>query len=105
MVLLLSSQSVPQSPSSEGDSLSLSSSMIACKQPMVGAQLSLVQLLPSSHVSGLPAVHVFVAKSQASSPLQTFPSSHSASDVQLGSQLLSQPSPSTKLPSSHASSS
>jgi len=46
----------------------------AVLQPLAGSQLSVVQLLPSLQVSGVPAAHA--PDWQVSAPLHVFPSPH-----------------------------
>src|SRR5688572_14712360 len=53
--------------------------LLLVAQPLVGLQLSSVQTLPSSQVSGVPGAQKLAT--QASAPLQTLPSSHSEAKV------------------------
>src|SRR5438067_1143520 len=80
-----------------------SPSILSCRQPAFASQLSVVHASPSSHTSGTLSEHTCVVTSQVGAPLQTSPSSQSASLLQLNVQSLSQPSPSMPLPSSHSS--
>src|SRR5689334_20232272 len=46
------------------------------RQPRTGSHVSVVQGLPSSQMSGDPAMHAPLVGSQVSTPLHAFPSSH-----------------------------
>src|SRR5207302_11506957 len=47
---------------------------ILCWQPLVGLQVSVVHVLPSSQLSGVPGLHS--PDMQVSAPLHTLPSEH-----------------------------